>query len=107
MRLTLLVIAGIFSMAVRAQTPEASQLRDKRIKLQKEMKALKQSLSETRKHRNASLRELSIMQKQIRLREEQLYSYQHKNNFEFLNFIFSASSFNKGNLDPEKWLKHR
>lgn len=126
----------IISFSVRAQNPNAAQLQEKRRTLQKEMDDLRQSLDATRKNRKAGLRELTMMQKKISLREEELktinnqvkiiqgninnsqyeiarlageldtlkeqykksvvYSYQYKNNLEFLNFIFSAGSFNDG-----------
>lgn len=126
----------IISFSVRAQNPNAAQLQEKRRTLQKEMDELRQSLDDTRKNRKVGLREMTMMQKKISLREEELktinnqvkiiqgninnsqyeiarlageldtlkeqykksvvYSYQYKNNLEFLNFIFSASSFNDG-----------
>jgi peptidoglycan hydrolase CwlO-like protein len=115
-----------------AQTSE--ELRKQQAEIQKEINELKQSLQSTRKNKKASLGQLALVQKKIRLREQAInnisnqidmiqvtitqsrndiirlkreldtlkaqyeksvvYAYKNRSNYDFLNFVFSASSFN-------------
>lgn len=122
----------LLSAPVLAQTSE--ELRKQQADIQKEIDDLKKILSDTRKNKKASLGQLALVQKKLRLREraisninEQIdiiqrnisqsrndidklkveldtlkaqyeksvvYAYKNRSNYDFLNFIFSATSFN-------------
>ena len=111
-----------------------SELEKQRAEIQREIEQVRRSLNETTKNRKASLGQLTLLQRKLRLREsaikninQQIYSiqstinqsrneitrlkreldtlkvqyeksvvyaYKNRSNYEFLNFIFSASSFN-------------
>jgi len=115
-----------------AQTSE--ELRKQQADIQKEINELKQSLQSTRKNKKASIGQLALVQKKIRLREQAInnisnqidmiqvtitqsrndiirlkreldtlkvqyeksvvYAYKNRSNYDFLNFVFSAASFN-------------
>ncbi len=115
-----------------AQTSE--ELRKQQAEIQKEINELKQSLQSTRKNKKASIGQLALVQKKIRLREQAInnisnqidmiqvtitqsrndiirlkreldtlkvqyeksvvYAYKNRSNYDFLNFVFSAASFN-------------
>jgi len=118
--------------SLSAQTSE--ELRKQQAEIQKEINELKQSLQSTRKNKKASLGQLALVQKKIRLREQAInnisnqidmiqvtisqsrndiirlkreldtlkvqyeksvvYAYKNRSNYDFLNFVFSAASFN-------------
>ncbi len=122
----------VFFGSLFAQTSE--ELRKQQAEIQKEINELKQSLQSTRKNKKASLGQLALVQKKIRLREQAInnisnqidmiqvtisqsrndiirlkreldtlkvqyeksvvYAYKNRSNYDFLNFVFSASSFN-------------
>jgi septal ring factor EnvC (AmiA/AmiB activator) len=117
---------------VMAQT--RSDLEKQRAEIQEEIAAVKRSLDQTKKNRKASLGQLALLQRKLRLREAAInninrqinvieedivrsrseitklkrdidtlkvqyqksvvYAYKNRSNYDFLNFIFSASSFN-------------
>jgi murein hydrolase activator len=117
---------------VAQQTSE--ELRKQQAEIQREINELKRSLESTRKNKKASIGQLALVQKKIRLREQAIrnindqidaiqstinqsrneitqlrkeldtlksqyeksvvYAYKNRSNYDFLNFIFSASSFN-------------
>jgi len=112
----------------------SSDLRKKQSAIQKEINDLKKSLNETKRYKKQGLAQYNLVQKKIRLRENQIsninqqinyiqgdinqsnreinklnneldtlkiqyaksviYSYKNRSNYDFLNFIFSAGSFN-------------
>jgi len=134
MRLILLSLIFLLGSlrAVVAQT--RSDLEKQREDIQREIAEVKESLDLTKKNRKASLGQLALLQKKLRLREAAIgninrqidfiqndigrsrgeidrlkseldtlklqyeksvvYAYKNRSNYEFLNFIFSASSFN-------------
>lgn len=111
-----------------------SELEKQRADIQREIEQVRRSLNETTKNRKASLGQLTLLQRKLRLRESAIkninqqiytiqgdinqsrneitrlkreldtlkvqyeksvvYAYKNRSNYEFLNFIFSASSFN-------------
>lgn len=117
-----------------AQQPTSNDLKKKQAEIQKEIDALRRSLDETRQYKKQSLGQLALIQKKLRLREQQIsninqqvnaiqgdinknwreitklraeldtlteqyeksvvYAYMNRSNYDFLNFIFSASNFN-------------
>lgn len=117
-----------------AQTQNRSDLEKQRAEIQEEIAAVKRSLDQTKKNRKASLGQLALLQKKLRLREAAInninrqidfiqedigksrgeitklerdldtlkmqyqksvvYAYKNRSNYDFLNFIFSASNFN-------------
>jgi septal ring factor EnvC (AmiA/AmiB activator) len=119
---------------VTAQVQARSELEKQRAEIQEEIAAVKRSLDQTKKNRKASLGQLSLLQKKLKLREAAInninrqidfiqqdiiksrsditklkrdidtlkvqyqksvvYAYKNRSNYDFLNFIFSASSFN-------------
>lgn len=119
---------------VIGQTQNRSELEKQRAEIQEEIAAVKRSLDQTKKNRKASLGQLSLLQKRLKLREAAInninrqidfiqqdisksrndivrlkkdidtlkvqyqksvvYAYKNRSNYDFLNFIFSASSFN-------------
>ena len=128
----LFTIAGFSS--VIAQTQNRSELEKQRAEIQEEIAEVKRSLDQTKKNRKASLGQLALLQKKLRLRQAAIsninrqidfiqedisrsrneigklkkdldtlkvqyeksvvYAYKNRSNYDFLNFIFSASSFN-------------
>ena len=112
----------------------SSELKKKQSAIQKEINDLKKTLNETKKYKKQGLAQYNLVQKKIRLRENQItninqqinyiqgdinlsnreisklnseldtlkmqyaksviYSYKNRSNYDFLNFIFSAGSFN-------------
>lgn len=112
----------------------SEELRKQQAEIQKEINELKQSLESTRKNKKASLGQLALVQKKIKLREQAInnistqidmiqgtinqsrneigklkkeldtlkaqyeksvvYAYKNRSNYDFLNFVFSAASFN-------------
>jgi murein hydrolase activator len=135
MRLTLLSFLFLISATTAfAQTQSRSDLERQRAEIQEEISAVKRSLDETKKNRKASLGQLALLQRKLRLRmaainninqqidfiqddigksrneiaklkkeldtlklqyeKSVVYAYKNRSNYDFLNFIFSASSFN-------------
>ncbi len=120
------------SLSLHAQNSD--DLRKQQAEIQKEINELKQSLGNTQKNKKASLGQLALVQKKIRLREQAInnistqidmiqgtinqsrndinrlkkeldtlkaqyeksvvYAYKNRSNYDFLNFVFSAASFN-------------
>lgn len=127
-----LLIAAFFALPVLGQTSE--ELRRQQAEIQKEIDELKQTLQATQKNKKASLGQLALVQKKLRLREQAInninsqinviqgtinksrseinklrmeldtlmlqyeksvvYAYKNRSNYDFLNFVFSSSSFN-------------
>lgn len=123
----------VFSAGLRAQQ-SSDELRKKQADIQREIDDLRQSLNDTKKNRKASLGQLALIQKKLRLREQAIgnindqinviqgsiaqsrneisrlrqeldtlkaqyeksviYAYKNHSNYDFINFIFSASNFN-------------
>jgi septal ring factor EnvC (AmiA/AmiB activator) len=134
----LIIITFIFVLTalngLMAQSQSRSELERQRSEIQEEISAVKQSLDQTKKNRKASLGQLALLQRKLRLREAAInninhqidyiqndigrsrgeinklkkdldtlklqyqksvvYAYKNRSNYDFLNFIFSASSFN-------------
>lgn len=122
------------SSSLFAQTQNRSDLERQREEIQREIAEVKQSLDMTKKNKRASLGQLALLQKKLRLREAAIgninrqidfiqndigrsrgeinklkrdldtlkvqyeksvvYAYRNRSNYDFLNFIFSATSFN-------------
>jgi murein hydrolase activator len=131
--LSLIFILCAFS-TVFSQTQSRADLERQRAEIQEEISAVKRSLDETKKNRKASLGQLALLQRKLRLRvaainninhqidfiqndigksrneiaklkkdldtlkiqyeKSVVYAYKNRSNYDFLNFIFSASSFN-------------
>jgi len=131
--LSLIIMLGSLK-AVVAQTQNRSDLEKQREDIQREIAEVKQSLDATKKNKKASLGQLALLQRKLRLREAAIgninhqidfiqndigrsrgeisklkkdldtlkvqyeksviYAYRNRSNYDFLNFIFSASSFN-------------
>lgn len=127
-----LFFALAFTGTLAAQT--SGDLKKKQAEIQKEIDDLRRSLDETKKYKKEGLAQYNLVQKKIRLRENQInnisqqinyiqgdinnssreivklhreldtlkmqyeksvvYSYKNRSNYDFLNFIFSAGSFN-------------
>ncbi len=123
-----------FGTVVFAQQGSSEELRRQQAEIQKEINELKETLKATQKNKKASLGELAMVQKKLRLREQAIdnisdqinliqgtinqsrseinklrmeldtlkvqyeksvvYAYKNRSNYDFLNFIFSAASFN-------------
>lgn len=138
MRLIIITIAFICAasngVVGQSQTQTRSELERQRAEIQDEISAVKNSLNQTKKNRKASLGQLALLQKKLRLREAAIrninrqidfiqndigrsrgeivklkkdldtlkvqyqksvvYAYKNRSNYDFLNFIFSASNFN-------------
>lgn len=136
MRLTLITVAfvlcGLGSFRAVGQT--RSELEKQRSAIQEEISEVKRSLDLTKKNKKASLGQLALLQKRLRLRQAAInnvnrqidfiqtdistsrseiarlkrdldtlkvqyqksviYAYKNRSNYDFLNFIFSASNFN-------------
>lgn len=111
-----------------------SELEKQRANIQKEIESVRRSLAQTTQNRKASLGQLALLQRKLKLREAAIrninqqinsiqgninqsrneisrlkkdldtlklqyeksvvYAYRNRNNYDFLNFIFSASNFN-------------
>ena len=125
----------IFSVhGLMAQGQNRSDLEKQRAQIQDEITEVKKSLDDTKKNKKASLGQLALLQRKLRLRQEAInnvnrqidfiqndigrsrneiaklkkdldtlklqyqksvvYAYKNRSNYDFLNFIFSASSFN-------------
>lgn len=120
--------------AVHAQTQSRSDLERQRAEIQEEISEVKRSLDMTKRNKKASLGQLALLQRKLRLRQAAInnvnrqidfiqndigrsrseiaklkrdldtlkvqyqksvvYAYKNRSNYDFLNFIFSASSFN-------------
>ncbi|MBA4166739.1 MAG: peptidoglycan DD-metalloendopeptidase family protein [Chitinophagaceae bacterium] len=131
--LSLIFVLGSLKTVV-AQTQNRSDLEKQREDIQREIAEVKQSLDMTKKNKKASLGQLALLQKKLKLREAAIgninhqidfiqndigrsrgeinklkkdldtlkiqyeksvvYAYRNRSNYDFLNFIFSASSFN-------------
>ena len=123
-----------FGTVAFAQQGSSEDLRRQQAEIQKEINELKETLKATQKNKKASLGELAMVQKKLRLREQAIdnisdqinliqgtinqsrgeinklrmeldtlkvqyeksvvYAYKNRSNYDFLNFIFSAASFN-------------
>lgn len=136
MRLLIITLTFVFAAfnGVFAQTGTRSELEKQRAEIQEEIASVKRSLDQTKRNRKASLGQLALLQKRLRLREAAInninrqidyiqndigrsraeiaklkkdidtlkvqyeksvvYAYKNRSNYDFLNFIFSASSFN-------------
>ncbi|MDI3318873.1 murein hydrolase activator EnvC family protein [Pinibacter soli] len=129
-----LLIAILLTVNCIAQNPTSADLKKKQADIQNEIDDLRKSLDETKKYKKESLGQLALIQKKLRLREQQValvnqqinsiqgtinqnwreivklrgeldtlkiqyeksvvYAYKNRSNYDFLNFLFSASSFN-------------
>src|SRR5690349_20512833 len=116
------------------QQPGSDELKRKQAEIQREIADLRSTLRDTKKNTKAGLLLLSMVQKKLRLREQDInninqqinviegtiskskneierlkgeldtlkqqyaksivYAYKNRSNYDFLNFIFSSSSFN-------------
>ena len=136
MRVVLITI--LFTVAalngVFAQTQSRAELEKQRAEIQEEIASVKRSLDQTTKNRKASLGQLALLQKKLRLREAAIknvskqidyidnnitqsrkeienlkmdldtlrteyeksvvYAYKNRSSYDFLTFIFAATSFN-------------
>lgn len=134
----LLLFIAIFVLysfnGLMAQTENRSDLERQRAEIQEEIAAVKRTLDQTKKNRKASLSQLALLQRKLRLRQAAInninrqinyiqydigksrneiaklkkdldtlkiqytksvvYAYKNRSNYDFLNFIFSASTFN-------------
>jgi septal ring factor EnvC (AmiA/AmiB activator) len=137
MRLFVITLAfflcGISGL-IAQQTQTRAELEKQRAEIQNEINEVRESLELTKKNRKASLTQLSLLQRKLRLRQAAInnvnnqivfiqndigksrneiaklkrdldtlksqyqksvvYAYKNRSNYDFLNFIFSASSFN-------------
>lgn len=127
------LLTMVFSAGLRAQQ-NSDELKRKQADIQREIDDLRKSLNDTKKNRKASLGQLALIQKRLRLREQAIsnindqidviqnsigqsrmeisrlkqeldtlkrqyeksvvYAYKNHSNYEFINFVFSASNFN-------------
>ena len=136
MRLILLSLIFLLGSLrpLMAQTQNRSDLEKQREDIQREISEVKHSLDMTKKNKKASLGQLALLQRKLKLREAAIgninhqidfiqndigrsrgeinklkkdldtlkvqyeksvvYAYRNRSNYDFLNFIFSASSFN-------------
>lgn len=138
MRLFLITIVFVMTafngVMSQSLTQSRSELEKQRAEIQEEIASVKRSLDQTQKNRKASLGQLALLQKRLKLREAAIrninrqidyiqddigrsrdeidklkkdldtlkvqyeksvvYAYKNRSNYDFLNFIFSASSFN-------------
>jgi septal ring factor EnvC (AmiA/AmiB activator) len=60
------------NLYVYAQQPSSSDLKRKQAEIQKEIDALRKSLDQTQKYKKQSLGQLALIQKKLRLREQQI-----------------------------------
>jgi septal ring factor EnvC (AmiA/AmiB activator) len=137
MRLTFITLAVLlcsFQGTIAQTTQNRSDLEKQRAEIQAEISEVKASLDQTKKNKKASLGQLALLQRKLRLRQAAInnvnrqidfiqndisssrseitklkrdldtlkvqyeksvvYAYKNRSNYDFLNFIFSASSFN-------------
>lgn len=134
MRLTLIALALLLCSSSSLFAQNRSDLEKQRAEIQAEITEVKRSLDLTKKNRKASLGQLALLQKRLRLRQAAInnvnrqidfiqgditnsrneitklkkdldtlkvqyeksviYAYKNRSNYDFLNFIFSASNFN-------------
>jgi septal ring factor EnvC (AmiA/AmiB activator) len=137
MRLILITLAFFFcglSGPMAQQTQSRTDLERQRAEIQNEINEVRESLELTKKNKKASLTQLALLQRKLRLRQAAIrnvnnqivfiqndigksrneiaklkkdldtlksqyqksvvYAYKNRSNYDFLNFIFSASSFN-------------
>ena len=127
------VLCGLGTLMAQ-QTQSRAELEKQRADIQNEINEVRQSLELTKKSRKASLTQLALLQRKLRLRQAAInnvnnqivfiqndigksrneieklkrdldtlksqyqksvvYAYKNRSNYDFLNFIFSASSFN-------------
>src|SRR5688500_10866023 len=134
----LIVIILVFVLCglngLMAQTQSRTDLEKQRAEIQDEITEVKRSLELTKRNKKASLGQLALLQRKLRLRQAAInnvnrqidfiqndigksrneiaklkkdldtlkmqytksvvYAYKNRSNYDFLNFIFSASSFN-------------
>ena len=122
MRVLLFLVLTIMICGV-STAQNRSELEKQRSEIQREIEEVRRSLSQTKKNRKESLGQLALLQKKLRLREAAInninqsrseisrlkreldtlkvqyeksvvYAYKNRSNYDFLNFIFSAASFN-------------
>jgi septal ring factor EnvC (AmiA/AmiB activator) len=139
MRLIVITLGFFFCslsgmMAQQTQTQNRADLEKQREEIQNEINEVRQSLELTKKNKKASLTQLALLQRKLRLRQAAInnvnnqivyiqndigksrneiaklkkdldtlkaqyqksvvYAYKNRSNYDFLNFIFSASNFN-------------
>jgi murein hydrolase activator len=130
--LSLILLLSVFAFSGMAQS--RSELEKQRNDIQRQIEDVKRTLNQTQKNRKASLGQLALLQRKLKLREAAInninkqinsiqgnintsrgeitklkkdldtlkmqyaksvvYAYRNRNNYDFLNFIFSAQSFN-------------
>lgn len=123
-----------FCSLMAQQTQSRADLEKQRAEIQNEINEVRESLELTKKNRKASLTQLALLQRKLRLRQAAInnvnnqivfiqndigksrseitklkrdldtlkaqyqksvvYAYKNRSNYDFLNFIFSASNFN-------------
>lgn len=137
MRLIVITLAflfcGLYGLMAQ-QNQSRADLEKQRAEIQNEINEVRQSLELTKKNKKASLTQLSLLQRKLRLRQAAInnvnnqivyiqndigksrneivklkkdldtlkvqyqksvvYAYKNRSNYDFLNFIFSASNFN-------------
>ncbi len=124
----------VITCIAQQPAPTSADLKKKQAEIQKEIDNLKKSLDETQKYKKVGLGQLALIQKKLRLRQQQVetvnqqinsiqaninqnwreivklrgeldtlkiqyeksvvYAYKNRSNYDFINFIFSAASFN-------------
>ncbi|MGZ5247446.1 MAG: murein hydrolase activator EnvC family protein [Flavitalea sp.] len=129
---SLILLLSLFAFSGMAQS--RSELEKQRNDIQRQIEDVKRTLNQTQKNRKASLGQLALLQRKLKLREAAInninkqinsiqgninnsrgeitklkkdldtlkmqyaksvvYAYRNRNNYDFLNFIFSAQSFN-------------
>ena len=136
MRLIVITLAFVLCglNGLMAQTQSRTDLEKQRAEIQDEITEVKRSLELTKRNKKASLGQLALLQRKLRLRQAAInnvnrqidfiqndigksrneiaklkkdldtlkmqytksvvYAYKNRSNYDFLNFIFSASSFN-------------
>lgn len=130
----LMVVISLVCLTHMVMAQGSEELQRQQAEIQKEINELKQTLQATQKNKKASIGQLELVRKRLRLREKAInniaaqinviqgsinksrsdinklrleldtlmvqyeksvvYAYKNRSNFDFLNFIFSASSFN-------------
>lgn len=71
---TLLVLLVFFLMGANLMAQSSEELRRQQAEIQKEIEELKQSLKATQKNKKASIGQLALVQKKIRLREQAIHN---------------------------------
>lgn len=71
---TLLVLVVFFLMGGNLMAQSSEELRRQQAEIQKEIEELKQSLKATQKNKKASIGQLALVQKKIRLREQAIHN---------------------------------